>query len=385
MSIPSIRPLHRKTRCRTIWLFALFLLSGNASLAQNVDRVVIFGDSWSDVTSNSPRGPSYAYVMASELGVPITNYAVSGATTSEINDQILQYLNGGIDPDALHIYWALGNDFTEPGAPADPSEIVQIMADNASVGISLLQEDGAEHFLIFNVIDNGLRPLAINAGMEAEATALSIEYNDLMEQVSVARRLPESLYDVFTFFNTLVTDPRFTNITEGCSDVGCGTPDEYVWWDEIHPTPVVQRMIGEGLAAHISGKAPVIVTTAPTSATIGQPYEYAVRALDITPGDTLSYRLTNSPSGMSIDAGNGRIAWTPTSASPATVSVGIEVQDSTANVAQQNYSIAVTSIPTPPGPTPGGGGGGGTLALLGLLAMIAVASYRYCWSESRTI
>lgn len=362
-------------------LCSILMLLGNPAQAQNVDRIVIFGDSWSDVTVNSPRGPSYAFVMASELGLPITNYAVDGATTSEINDQILQYLTDGVDPDALHVYWALGNDFREPGAPADPFEIVEIMTGNASVGIELLQQDGALHFVVFNVIDNGLRPLAINEGMVAEATALSIEYNDQMNQVAIDRNAPEIIYDVFSYFSILVTDPRFTNITEGCTDIACGTPDEFVWWDDIHPTPVVQQMIGEEVASYVATKAPVIVSSAPSRATAGQQYVYSARALDITPGDSLSFSLLNSPAGMSIDAASGRVTWTPTSASPATVNVSIEVTDSTANAVQQNYSITVTQTPAPPGPAPSGGGGG-SIALLGLFMLAAFGLQHYSRAAS---
>tara|TARA_R110002096_G_scaffold189337_1_gene369906 strand:+ start:36905 stop:38080 length:1176 start_codon:yes stop_codon:yes gene_type:complete len=354
------------------------LLLGNSAVAQDVDRIVIFGDSWTDVTVNSPRGPSYAFVMANELGLPITNYAVSGATTSEINDQIVQYLSDGVDPNALHVYWALGNDFTEPGAPADPSEIVEIMGGNAAVGIELLQQDGALYFLVFNVIDNGLRPLAINAGMTAEATALSIEYNDLMQQVANDRNVPDVIYDVFSYFSVMVTDPRFTNTTEGCYNIACGTPDEFVWWDDIHPTPVVQQLIGEEVASYIAGKAPTIVTTAPTSATVGVQYAYTLTALDITPGDSLTYSLVNSPAGMVIDAASGGVTWTPTSTSPATVNVSIEVQDSTANAVQQNFSISVTQTPAPPTPTPtGSGGGGGAITILSLLSLAAFGLLNY--------
>jgi hypothetical protein len=56
-----------------------------------------------------------------------------------------------------------------------------------------------------------------------------------------------------------------------------------------------------------------IISTAVTTATVGELYAYDVNAEDIE-GDTLTYSLTTKPAGMTIDPATGLIEWTPTNA-----------------------------------------------------------------------
>ncbi|MDC8014006.1 putative Ig domain-containing protein [Tahibacter soli] len=93
--------------------------------------------------------------------------------------------------------------------------------------------------------------------------------------------------------------------------------------------------------------APDITSTAPTAATAGQSYTYAVIATD-PDNDALTYRLTTKPTGMTI-AANGAIAWTPVASQVGTHAVRVEVTDGHGGGAWQAYDIVVAT-----------GGGGGT-------------------------
>ncbi len=86
--------------------------------------------------------------------------------------------------------------------------------------------------------------------------------------------------------------------------------------------------------------APVITSNAPTTATVGQTYNYLVTATDVD-GDTLSTSLNAFPSGMTI-TGAGLITWVPTAAQVGLHSVSISVSDSAA-ATPQNWSITVSS------------------------------------------
>ncbi|MBU4349918.1 Ig domain-containing protein, partial [bacterium] len=68
--------------------------------------------------------------------------------------------------------------------------------------------------------------------------------------------------------------------------------------------------------------APVITSTAVTSATKDEPYSYYVNATD-SDGDTLVYSLTTKPGGMSINSSTGLIAWTPTTSGDYNVTVKV--------------------------------------------------------------
>jgi len=56
--------------------------------------------------------------------------------------------------------------------------------------------------------------------------------------------------------------------------------------------------------------APVITSTPVTAAVAREPYSYTVTATD-GDGDTPTFALVTAPSGMTIDAASGVIAWTP--------------------------------------------------------------------------
>jgi hypothetical protein len=70
---------------------------------------------------------------------------------------------------------------------------------------------------------------------------------------------------------------------------------------------------------------PSIISTPITTATEGIPYTYNVDATDPDVEDILTYSLTTSPAGMTIDSVTGLISWTPPSTGDYAVTV--EVSD----------------------------------------------------------
>lgn len=86
--------------------------------------------------------------------------------------------------------------------------------------------------------------------------------------------------------------------------------------------------------------APVITSTAPTSAVAGSPYDYQVRAQDAD-GDLLTYQLTASPTGMVVDPSTGLLTWTPTLAQLGGQIVTIAVSDGRGAVATQSFNLTV--------------------------------------------
>ncbi len=93
--------------------------------------------------------------------------------------------------------------------------------------------------------------------------------------------------------------------------------------------------------------APQLTSTPVTTATVGAVYSYDVNATDAN-GDTLSYSLTQAPAGMTINAGTGQIAWTPTAAQTGSQAVTARVADPGGLAATQSFSIAVASASVSP-------------------------------------
>ena len=83
--------------------------------------------------------------------------------------------------------------------------------------------------------------------------------------------------------------------------------------------------------------APVIESNAVTTATEGALYTYEVEATD-PEGDTLTYSLTTSPTGMTINSSTGVISWTPASA--GSYDVTVEVADQYRSTSQ-SFTITV--------------------------------------------
>lgn len=96
---------------------------------------------------------------------------------------------------------------------------------------------------------------------------------------------------------------------------------------------------GGGGSSTSTNNAPVITSTAGTTAEQYEAYSYDVEATDAD-GDTLTYSLTTAPLRMTIASSTGLIAWTPTAPQVGDNSVVISVTDGTATVTQA-YTITV--------------------------------------------
>jgi len=84
---------------------------------------------------------------------------------------------------------------------------------------------------------------------------------------------------------------------------------------------------------------PVIESDPVTTAKEGVVYAYDIEATDPN-GDTLTYSLTVSPTGMTINSTTGAISWTPTEAQIGENEVLVEVSDGSKS-ATQSFTITV--------------------------------------------
>ena len=91
-------------------------------------------------------------------------------------------------------------------------------------------------------------------------------------------------------------------------------------------------------------QAPIITTVPQIEAAYDREYIYDVDATDADE-DALTYALTTSPAGMTIESSSGEIAWTPTIDDFGLHDVAIEVTDGRGGTAQQRYTISVIEAP----------------------------------------
>lgn len=177
---------------------------------------------------------------------------------------------GGLAPaDALYVVQVGGNDVRDAlflaAGGGNPVPLLQAAAASIAANIAALHAAGARHFLVWNVPDVGLTPaLAILdaqiPGAAAGATFLTQTFKALLA-AALAPLLPLqgiSLvpFDAFALISTIHANPAqfgLTNVTDACLTPNvppftCNNPDEYLFWDGIHPTRAVHAIVAAQVA-----------------------------------------------------------------------------------------------------------------------------------------
>ena len=75
---------------------------------------------------------------------------------------------------------------------------------------------------------------------------------------------------------------------------------------------------------------------------VDKAYSYPIQATDEN-GDSVSYRLVESPKSMTIDSNTGKIAWAPKTANLGNHNIVIEAIDGRGGVTAQRFTLTVTT------------------------------------------
>jgi phospholipase/lecithinase/hemolysin len=153
------------------------------------------------------------------------------------------------DPNALYIVWAGANDYLN-GNVTNPQQPVQ----NISKAVSTLANVGAKNIMVLNLADLGKLPRTRHTEYSTQLTqltnahnlGLSIAVRNLSSQLEPKVNL--MLVDANTLFKTVSQFPGafgFTNVTDACftNNTVCSKPDQYLFWDDIHPTTNAHKQI----------------------------------------------------------------------------------------------------------------------------------------------
>lgn len=243
------------------------------SLSDNGNFNLILNPSYSGSPVRPSNGPVAVEIMASTLGVPLFDYAVTGAKTgvdlsgkdnsvqlpglfgTGMNAQVNNYIAGrpSVDANALYFLWGGSNDLNGY-ARSDYS----IVANNITAMITQLANKGATLFFIPNLIDMGLDPY-FTGDSKVQQTQDSIFFNTLFSSIihdfSVAHpALNIQYFDYFALEHSLMDNASTGfNTSEACTlNTACLTnPDiakNYFFWDEFHPTGTMHNVIGTQFA-----------------------------------------------------------------------------------------------------------------------------------------
>jgi len=249
-----------------------------------------------DPGGRASNGPVYADVLATGLGFDAlassrggNNFAFGGARTryhifgpqfQGIIEQVAAFRArpGAAAPNALYVLWAGSNNLQDIflgrttdvlGNPIpNPAET---RADIRSM-IDSLYDEGARTLLVPNVPDLSRVPrltaITDSAG-QMGARLLVQAFNAALDAVldeaeSDLPGLRLIRFDSFAAFNDILLNPTafgLTNTTDRCytgDDLTftgggsvCANPDEYFFWDGIHPTTAVHQELGERMLATV--------------------------------------------------------------------------------------------------------------------------------------
>ena len=228
----------------------------------------------SDATNSLDGGTDYAFGGAttasgtSDRTVINNPFPFGGGdftiTVDNLGKQVDDYLASNTpDPDALYIIWGGGNDLFDDDSSAQVTET----ASNVAGLVEQLAEAGARNFLVPNVPPLGLVPLYKDDA--TTATALNVasgeyrsEFNtDLDGAITTlaGEGITISLYrlDIYGIYYRLATNPEdygFTNISDSAQGESVD-PDEYLFWDDIHPTTAGHYQIAVAANALLAGTA----------------------------------------------------------------------------------------------------------------------------------
>ena len=242
-----------------------------------VDNFAVAGS----LTHSYNLGPSINVSNVADLVAVLSSAAPAGVPGA--TEQFGAYLTTGVDVNATTFVWAGSNDllfspFLNPLAVTD-AQVRMDFATEAAASVAAIAAalDAAmvEDLVVLNLPDLGLTPFADfatpsdpvigltlqslfsaapdpSAAFSAYLSLISSEFNTALSQQLALAGLDDALFDLAASFADVVANPAaygLTNIDDPClqsvgpPSVVCNDPDQYLLWDDVHPTSAVHAVL----------------------------------------------------------------------------------------------------------------------------------------------
>ena len=238
------------------------------------------GATWVEQLARSLRLAGSVRPAFGSDSLKATNYAVGAARAYDdgqnfnLSNQVQAFLadhGGAVPSDALYVIEMGGNDIRDAifayltGGPDAAEAVLEIAIASIANHIQLLHEAGARHFLVWLPPDVGLTPAIrrldlMEPGAAQLATDLSQLFNaelgGVLTDLSALPGISISPFDASALLTGIVADPHsygLTNAREACvmpsaEPFFCQAPDDYLFWDGIHPTRAAHTIVAQAVA-----------------------------------------------------------------------------------------------------------------------------------------
>jgi outer membrane lipase/esterase len=245
-----------------------------ANARNTYTNIYFFGDSLTD-TGNLATAPytndpgiMWPHVVSEYYGVPLTiagllgekggnNWAVAGATSKHFLNKVETFLSKKptINSNDLFILWIGSNDIiykilAKWPSPASSDDVVEDTFNHTSRAVSLLQQAGAQHIMVINIIGVDITPYARKKQSRHGDEVIEEVKNVITKVNNKLAQIPQIyLYDAHTELDMVLADYQtygFKNLTDPLKKCrGTCNPDEYIFWDGVHPTNAAHKLIGQ--------------------------------------------------------------------------------------------------------------------------------------------
>ena len=229
---------------------------------------------------NYAIGGAHADAVTTQQNIAIPLTGVPFQVSNFLQNQGATPLSSG----TLFTFLAGANDqfdVLEFGVPTQANIQAQAIASATSIvqQVGILAGNGAGTILVANLPDLGATPQLLGGPAQGAGSFGSFVYNNALSQglETVAGTAPATniiQMDLSGLLSAAIADPAafgFTNVTEKCLDLAvpslCDTPDEYLFWDGVHPTAVGHQIISQAALVYLNADKTATATAAVLSET----------------------------------------------------------------------------------------------------------------------
>jgi len=230
------------------------------------------GATWVEQFAKFRGMAQYVTPAWQSAGTKAANYAVGGGRAYDdginvnLPDQVNEFLAdvGGQAPsDALYVIEFGGNDTRDILAGGDFTVIIPQAATSIANNIYFLWMKGARKFLVWNIPDLSKTPAIQFMGPAVQQTVYGLLYYyfnpaiiQAIDSVSLLPGIEIKRFDAFEKVNDFVANPGAYGlevVDEACvtpkvPPFNCKEPDEYLFWDGIHPTKAAHGILAQEVA-----------------------------------------------------------------------------------------------------------------------------------------